>query len=84
MEFTERVSHLAPEGAYQMLVRANEMEAEGHEIIHMEIGQPNFPTFENIVKAGTNALEEGHTRYSPSGGLSSLRQASAEHASKFR
>jgi aspartate/methionine/tyrosine aminotransferase len=84
MEFTERVSHLAPEGAYQMLVRANEMEAEGHEIIHMEIGQPDFPTFENIVKAGTNALEEGHTRYSPSGGLGSLRQALAEHAGKFR
>jgi len=84
MEFTERVSHLAPEGAYQMLVRANEMEAEGHEIIHMEIGQPDFPTFENIVKAGTNALEEGHTRYSPSGGLGSLRQVLAEHAGKFR
>ncbi len=84
MEFTERVSHLAPEGAYQMLVRANEMEAEGHEIIHMEIGQPDFPTFENIVKTGTNALEEGHTRYSPSGGLGSLRQALAEHAGKFR
>ena len=84
MEFTERVSHLAPEGAYQMLVRANEMEAEGHKIIHMEIGQPDFPTFENIVKAGTNALEEGHTRYSPSGGLGSLRQALAEHAGKFR
>ncbi len=67
-----------------MLVRANEMEAEGHKIIHMEIGQPDFPTFENIVKAGTNALEEGHTRYSPSGGLGSLRQVLAEHAGKFR
>jgi aspartate/methionine/tyrosine aminotransferase len=84
MEFTERVSHLAPEGAYQMFARANELEAKGHEIIHMEIGQPDFPTFENIVKAGISAIEQGHTRYSPSGGLGSLRQTLAEYAGKYR
>jgi aspartate aminotransferase len=57
MEFTERVSHLAPEGAYSMFARAIELEAKGYEIIHMEIGQPDFPTFENIVMAGISAIE---------------------------
>lgn len=84
MEFTERVSHLAPEGAYQMFARAIELEAKGHEIIHMEIGQPDFPTFKNIVKAGISAIEQGHTRYSPSGGLRSLRQTLAEYAGEYR
>jgi aspartate aminotransferase len=84
MEFTERVSHLAPEGAYQMFARAIELEAKGHEIIHMEIGQPDFPTLKNIVKAGISAIEQGHTRYSPSGGLRSLRQTLAEYAGECR
>ena len=50
MDFTERVSKLKPEGAYYMLGKAQALEAAGREIIHLEIGQPDVPTFENILR----------------------------------
>ncbi len=80
--FAERVNHLAPEGAYQVLAQAQAMEAEGREIIHLEIGQPDVPTFENIAQAGIRAIQQGHTRYNPPAGLLALRQAIAEDASR--
>lgn len=84
MEFAERVTKLVPEGAYYMLARAQALEAAGCEIIHLEIGQPDFPTFENIAQAGIRAIQEGHTRYTPSGGMPALRQAIAEDAGRRR
>ena len=84
MTFAERVNHLAPEGAYQMLARAQAMEAEGREIIHLEIGQPDVPTFENVAQAGIRAIQEGHTRYNPPAGLEALRRAIAEDAGQRR
>ena len=80
--FAERVNHLAPEGAYQVLAQAQAMEAEGREIIHLEIGQPDVPTFENVAQAGIRAIQQGHTRYNPPAGLLALRQAIAEDASR--
>jgi len=80
MDFAERVNHLAPEGAYQMLARAQAMEAEGREVIHLEIGQPDVPTFENVAQAGIRAIQEGHTRYNPPAGIPALREAIAEDA----
>lgn len=82
MEFAERVIKLAPEGAYHMLGRAQALEAAGRSIIHLEIGQPDVPTFENISKAGMQAIQQGHTRYTPSAGILALRQAIAEDVSK--
>ncbi len=84
MGFAERVLHLAPEGAYHMLARAQALEAEGREIIHLEIGQPDFPTFQNIADAGVQAIRDGETRYTPSAGLLKLRQAIATQASAQR
>jgi aspartate aminotransferase len=84
MSFAERVMHLAPEGAYEMLARAQALEAEGREIIHLEIGQPDVPTFENVAQAGIRAIQEGHTRYSPPAGVSALRRAIAEDAGQRR
>ena len=84
MSFAERVMHLAPEGAYEMLARAQALEAEGREIIHLEIGQPDVPTFENVAHAGTRAIQEGHTRYNPPAGVSALRQVIAEDAGQRR
>jgi aspartate aminotransferase len=84
MSFAERVMHLAPEGAYEMLARAQALEAEGREIVHLEIGQPDVPTFENVAQAGTRAIQEGHTRYNPPAGISALRQAIAEDAGQRR
>jgi aspartate aminotransferase len=78
--FAERVTSLKPEGAYYMLGRAQALEAAGRQIIHLEIGQPDSPTFENIVQAGVQAIQAGYTRYTPSAGISTLRQAIAEDA----
>lgn len=84
MEFAERVLGLAPEGAYAMLAKAQAMEAAGRAVIHLEIGQPDEPTFENISQAGIQAIRAGHTRYTPSAGTLDLRQAIAEDAGRRR
>lgn len=82
MNFADRVIKLAPEGAYHMLGKAQALEAAGRKIIHLEIGQPDVPTFENISKAGMQAIQQGHTRYTPSAGMFALRQAIAADASQ--
>jgi aspartate aminotransferase len=84
MPFANRTSHLKPEGAYQVLARANQLEATGKEIIHLEIGQPDYATFENVSEAGIQAIREGKTRYTPPAGMPSLREALAEDAGRRR
>ena len=82
MQFTDRVSELEPEGAYQMLGRAQELEAAGRDIIHLEIGQPDFATYENISQAGIQAIRDGFTLYTPSAGIKDLRDAIASNTSQ--
>jgi len=82
MSYASRTGHLKPEGAYQVLARAQELEVYGREIIHLEIGQPDFETFDNISLAGIRAITEGHTRYTPPIGMKSLREVIAEDAGK--
>ena len=84
MDFADRVAHLTQEGAYQMMGRAQRLETAGRKIIHLEIGQPDGPTFPNIASAGIRAIEEGYTRYTPSAGTDALRQAIAADASARR
>jgi aspartate aminotransferase len=84
MEFARRTDPLTPEGAYQVLGRAQALEAAGREIIHFEIGQPDFDTFENIRRAGTEAIQAGKTRYTPPSGIQELRQIIAEQAGARR
>lgn len=84
MKFAARTHHLKPEGAYQVLARANQLEAAGKGIIHLEIGQPDYPTFENVSQAGINAIQSGKTRYTPPAGMPSLREAIAEQAGRQR
>ena len=84
MRLARRTHHLQPEGAYQVLAQAQAQEAAGREIIHLEIGQPDFETFENISRAGIQAIREGHTRYTPPAGMESLRRAIAEDAGRRR
>ena len=55
MNYAKRTHHLVSEGAYQVLAKAQELEAQGRNIIHLEIGQPDFETFPNISQAGINA-----------------------------
>ncbi len=84
MTFASRTAHLAPEGAYQVLARANQLEAAGRDIIHFEIGQPDYPTFENVSRAGIEAIRSGKTRYTPPAGMPALREALAEDAGRRR
>ncbi len=78
----ERTDHLKPEGAYAVLAKANALAKEGREIIHLEIGQPDFPTYKNISDAGIKAIRDGFTRYTPSAGIPDLRAAIADYTSK--
>jgi aspartate/methionine/tyrosine aminotransferase len=84
MTFAERTDHLKPEGAYQVLAKAQKLDAQGKEIIHLEIGQPDFETFSNISQVGIRAIKEGHTRYTPPAGMRSLQEVIAEDAGKRR
>jgi len=84
MDFAERVARLAPEGAYHMLARAQALEAAGRDIIHLEIGQPDAPTLDNVAQAGIRAIRDGHTRYTPSAGIPALRAAIAADAGRRR
>jgi aspartate/methionine/tyrosine aminotransferase len=84
MPFANRTAHLRPEGAYQVLARANQLESAGQEIIHLEIGQPDYATFENVSEAGIEAIRAGKTRYTPPAGMPSLREAIAKDASRRR
>jgi aspartate aminotransferase len=84
MSFVKRIAHLRPEGAYVVLARAQELEAQGRDIIHLEIGQPDFDTYPNVSLAGIRAITEGKTGYNPSSGITPLRQALAEDAGRRR
>jgi aspartate aminotransferase len=75
--FTDRVISLQAEGAYAVLARAQELEAQGRKILHLEIGQPDFPTFPNISRAGMEAIQNGQTRYTSPAGMPVLRKAIA-------
>jgi len=75
MGYAKRTHHLAPEGAYQVLAKAGQMEAAGKDIIHFEIGQPDYDTFDNVSLAGIRAISEGKTRYTHPAGIVPLREA---------
>ncbi|MCP4221145.1 MAG: pyridoxal phosphate-dependent aminotransferase [bacterium] len=78
-QLADRTVHLQPEGAYAFLAKAQRLEAEGREIIHLEIGQPDFQTFDNIGMSGIRAIATGNTRYTPSAGTPALRRAIADY-----
>ena len=79
-----RMAGIEPFHVMAILARARELEAQGREVIHMEVGEPDFPTPEPIVRAGQRALEAGHTHYTPALGLPALREAiSGWYASRF-
>jgi len=84
LPFAKRTDHLRPEGAYQVLARAQELESKGHDIIHLEIGEPDFVTPANVCLAGIRAIAGGQTRYNPPVGLFSLREIIADQAGRKR
>lgn len=84
MNYAKRTHHLVSEGAYQVLAKAQELEAQGRNVIHLEIGQPDFETFPNISQAGIQAIQDGYTRYTPPAGMKSLREVISREAGKQR
>jgi aspartate/methionine/tyrosine aminotransferase len=75
---------LSGEGAFEALARARELEALGHDVIHLEVGEPDFATPAHIKAAGIAAIERDATHYSPSVGIAVLRDAVADYAARFR
>ena len=84
MSFARRISHLKAEGAYAVLASAQALEAQGRDIVHLEIGQPDFETYANVTLAGVRAISTGQTRYNPPAGLPALREALAVDAGRRR
>jgi aspartate/methionine/tyrosine aminotransferase len=84
MNVVEKISRLRIETAFEVLVKARALEAQGRSIIHLEIGEPDFPTPRHIVEAGMRALDEGHTKYGPTPGLPEFRDMIAAHVSRTR
>jgi len=82
MKLVEGISRLGVESAFEVLVRARALEAQGKHIIHLEIGEPDFPTPPHIVEAAKKALDDGWTKYGPVQGLPELRSAIAASVSK--
>ena len=83
LRLAHRMSRLGTESAFEVLARARQLEAQGKEVIHLEIGEPDFPTPPHIVEAAVRALREGWTHYGPSPGLPQLREAVAEFESRY-
>ncbi len=84
MTYAQRTNHLRPEGAYQVLARAQELESQGKHIIHLEIGEPDFNTPSHVSLAGIRAIANGQTRYNPPAGMTFLRETIAEYAGRLR
>jgi len=84
MRLAQRMAHLGTETAFEVLARAKQLEKEGKEIVHLEIGEPDFNTPQNITDAAIEALKEGYTHYGPSAGLPELREVIARYVADTR
>jgi len=84
LRLARRMARLGTETAFEVLVKARALEAKGRDIVHLEIGEPDFDTPANIIEAATTALHKGWTHYGPSAGLPALREAIAEEVSRTR
>ena len=84
MPAADRMNNLEMESAFEVLAKAKALEAQGRDIVHLEIGEPDFDTPTHIVEAGIQALREGYTHYGPTAGLPELREAIARNVSLTR
>ncbi len=84
MKLADRMSRLGTETAFEVLARAKQLEKKGKNIIHLEIGEPDFDTPNNIKEAAIKALKDGYTHYGPSAGLPEVREVIAQYVSKTR
>ena len=84
MKLAERMNRIGVETAFEVLVRARALEAQGRDIIHLEIGEPDFDTPRHIVEAGKTALDQGWTHYGPTQGLPELREVISKYIGETR
>src|SRR3982074_914383 len=84
LRLAKRMARLGTETAFEVLVKARTLEAKGRDIVHLEIGEPDFDPPENIISAATDALHKGFTHYGPSAGLPQLREIIAQYVSETR
>ena len=84
MTVAARMNNLGTESAFEVLARARALEAQGQEIIHLEIGEPDFETPQHIVEAGMKAISDGFTHYGPTAGLPQLRESIARNSGEVR
>src|SRR5437660_7881610 len=84
LRLAKRMARLGTETAFEVLVKARALEAKGRDIVHLEIGEPDFDTPRNIIDAGCDALHKGFTHYGPSAGLPQLRETIAHYVSETR
>jgi len=83
-KFASRMDKLGTETAFEVLAKAKALEKEGRDIVHLEIGEPDFDTPNNIKEAAIKAMKAGYTHYTPASGIPELRKAIAEYLSKSR
>lgn len=84
MKLVQAMSRLGTESAFKVLAKARALEARGRDVIHLEIGEPDFPTPPHIIEAGQKALADGYTKYGPAPGFPEFRELIADHVSKTR
>jgi aspartate aminotransferase len=84
LRLAKRMGRLGTETAFEVLAKARALEAQGRNIVHLEIGEPDFDTPSNVIDAGVKAMRGGWTHYTPSAGLPALRETIAEDVSKSR
>src|SRR5207302_590818 len=78
LRLAKRMARQGTETAFETLAKARALEAQGRNIIHLEIGEPDFDTPANVIEAGVDAIHKGFTHYTPSAGMPVLREAVAE------
>jgi aspartate/methionine/tyrosine aminotransferase len=84
MQFADRMSRLGTESAFEVLARARALEAQGRDVVHLEIGEPDFDTPPHIIEAAKEALDQGFTHYGPTAGLPEFREAIAKNVAQTR
>ena len=84
LRLAKRMARLGTETAFEVLVKARALEAQGRDIVHLEIGEPDFDTPHNVIDSACDALHKGFTHYGPSAGLPQLRETIAQYVSETR
>ncbi len=84
MKLVKAMSRLGTESAFKVLAKARALEAQGRNVVHLEIGEPDFPTPPHIIEAGQKAMADGFTKYGPAPGFPEFRELIADHVSKTR